>query len=351
MAETLLLSNRPLSGSARDRKLLIGRDDLIRTVVRGPQFGANTIVLGTRGVGKTSLLHSCDAELRAQGRKTVWINGAFPETALNLLDAVAYALELPREDYHPGVLDVMSSLTVQSQRQPFGGPDKLLLAIGILRSKLEKRGEPKGGREVVIVDEPRPDAAHGLFSRARDELWSLPLLWLVAGDKARRGDYLKPPADSFFEKVVDLEPLTSKDALAVLRTRAGKQLSPEIAERIVAQARGFPRQLVSLAMDTMLTTGGDATKVLDRDAEATTRLRELGEPAQRMWQALVPMGQAAANDPALLDRLGWSRVRASQILNRLEDAGLVESSSEKAPHGRPRKIYRPATTGARVGAA
>jgi predicted transcriptional regulator len=104
-------------------------------------------------------------------------------------------------------------------------------------------------------------------------------------------------------------------------------------------------------MDTVLSGDGDATEALNRNAHASRRLRELGEPAQRMWQALVPMGQAAANDPALLDRLGWSRVRASQVLNRLEDAGLVESSSEKAPHGRPRKVYRPAVTGAHLGAS
>jgi hypothetical protein len=349
MAETILLSNRPLSETARDRKLLIGREDAIRSVVRGTQFGANTIVLGARGMGKTSFLHSCDAELRAQGHKTVWINGAFPETALDLLDAVAYALDLPREDYRPGVVDMMSSLAMGGRREQVGGPGTLLTAMRLLRSKFEKRGEPEGGREIVIVDEPRPDAAHGLFGRARDELWSLPLVWLVAGDKARRGDYLKPPADSFFEKVVDLEPLAPKDALAVLRTRAGKALPADVAERIVTQANGNPRRLMSLAMDTVLAGVDEATAVLERDDETSSRLRQLGEPAQRMWQALLPMGQAAANDPALLDQLGWSRVRASQILNRLEEAGLVESSSEKAPHGRPRKIYRPVATGARVG--
>ena len=98
--------------------------------------------------------------------------------------------------------------------------------------------------------------------------------------------------------------------------------------------------LITLATDALVEGAESATYALERDTETAARLGKLGPSAQRLWEALLPMEQATANDAQLLDRLGWSRVRANQVLNQLEAAGLVESSTEKAAHGRPRKVYR-----------
>lgn len=345
-ADTDLLSNRPLSESVRDRHLLVGREEAVRQVVRSPRYGVNTIVFGTRGIGKTSFLHTCQWELQKQGRRTILVNGTYPENALDLLDQMAYQLQFPREDYLAGAADLLNALT--RRREVVGGPDKMVAAIRNLRSQLEKRGEPEGGREVVIVDEPRPDAAHGLFGRARDELWTLPLVWLVSADKARRADYLKPPADTFFEKVVELAPLDDAQAHRVLETRAPAALTPDIAQRIVGQAQGNPRRLISLAIETVMADTDDVSGTLDRADATFGILADLGPSAKRMWDALAVLNnQAAANDPALLSQLGWSRVRASQVLNQLEKAGLVDSTTEKTGQGRPRKVYR--ATGVHLG--
>ena len=306
-------------------------------VVRAVDFGLNTLVLGPRGSGKTSLLHSCEAEQERSGRPTVWISGAFIESALELIDAVAFKLEAPRQAYYPGVADTLQQ--AYGQRVVMGAPNPTLSAIREFASRLEQR-EAQQERPLVIVDDLAPEIAHGVFGRARDEVWNLPLLWVVAGDTARSAAYLKPPADSFFGRVVELSRLSDADAIALLRARVDDRLPIEVLQRIVEQAYGNPRRLIALAAEALLGNGDHATGVLDRDREFMERLRELGPPAERLWTVMVPLGQVSAHDEALLNQLGWSRVRASQVLNQLEKAGLVQSSRERAAHGRPRKVYR-----------
>ena len=54
---------------------------------------------------------------------------------------------------------------------------------------------------------------------------------------------------------------------------------------------------------------------------------------------LEALGAASASDKELLDRMGWTRERAAQVLGQLEDKGLVVSSSERQARGRPRKYF------------
>ncbi len=343
MSPDVLLSSRPLSNSVRDRTLFMGRREDVSQVLKAVNFGVNVLVLGPRGAGKTSFLHTCEWELEQQNRRTVWVSGAFVESAMELLDAVAYQFEVPRSVYQSGFPEVaVANLgAISGRREPVGGPAPLPAAIREFASRLESKreGQPDPRHWVVIIDDLRPEVGHALFGRARDELWSLPLVWIAAGDKARTADYLKPPADSFFGKVIELGPLDDDAAASILRTRALGQLSDDLVRRITEQAHGNPRRLITLATEAVL-GGPESLRALERDSATVARLRELGPSAQRLWEALVPMKQAAANDVELLDRVGWSRVRASQVLNQLEAAGLVESSTEKAQHGRPRKVYR-----------
>ena len=61
----------------------------------------------------------------------------------------------------------------------------------------QRRCPFKGRRIVVLVDEiSSSQLAHTIFGRFRDETWSLPLRWIVAGDVEDRGTYLTPPADA-----------------------------------------------------------------------------------------------------------------------------------------------------------
>ena len=59
-----------------------------------------------------------------------------------------------------------------------------------------------------------------------------------------------------------------------------------------------------------------------------------------LFTEVVDLGPVSASDKRLLDRLGWTRPRAAQVLKQLEDAGLLVVT-EEAPDGpgRPRKLY------------
>ena len=60
-----------------------------------------------------------------------------------------------------------------------------------------------------------------------------------------------------------------------------------------------------------------------------------------MIAELEALGPVSASDKELLERLGWSRARATQVLNRLQEAGVVTASTQRdtGSPGRPRKIY------------
>ena len=57
---------------------------------------------------------------------------------------------------------------------------------------------------------------------------------------------------------------------------------------------------------------------------------------------LMDLGPVSASDERLLERLGWTRARAAQVLKQLEEAGLVVVTDEAADGpGRPRRLTTP----------
>src|SRR5690606_4027563 len=110
-------------------------------------------------------------------------------------------------------------------------------------------------------------------------------------------------------------------------------------EPIVAAAGGNPRRLIELAREVLTVGAGSdpaTTGVLQRAAGIERR----PAPARMMGRELEALGGASASDPVLLDRLGWTRSRAVQVLKELEAAGVVVGTEVRAGPGRPRKVYR-----------
>jgi predicted transcriptional regulator len=55
-------------------------------------------------------------------------------------------------------------------------------------------------------------------------------------------------------------------------------------------------------------------------------------------------GPAGPSDEPLLRKLQWSRSRASQVFNELEENGLVRASEKPSKSGRrPRRVYEAIT--------
>jgi hypothetical protein len=254
-----------------------------------------------------------------------------------LLDLVRYRFGL-----RPAVLEpspVQASLAMMQRKALLDDTLELPKLVASL-----KEAAPEG-RRVVLVDElSATSVGHTLFGRLRDELWQLPLTWVVAVAANEAGPLLTPPADAFFDVILRLEPLTRASQRAILEARAGNR-----GRRIAAQLdEGNPRRLLALAREAV--AGGVQPPVLQRalshrDAEVS----KLGRAASMLMAELESLGPTSASDEQLLRRLGWTRTRAVQVLRQLEEKGLVTSTTAKGDSGRPRKLYRPADPLAQAG--
>ena len=212
----------------------------------------------------------------------------------------------------------------------------------------ESEAEPERGYPIIILDEMyEPALVHQLFGRYRDEVWQLPFRWLVCGLATRRSRYLEPPADVFFDSVLTVDPLDDTASRDLLQTRLAAATADDAEatlriiserDRIVEQGGGNPRQILVAARDAVLRSP-EETVSADRlvDTAAT-----LGTTVGLAVRHLLTNGPTSASDSRLLEHLDVTRARATQVLRRLEDAGLVYGFQDKGGIGRPRKLY---TTG------
>jgi hypothetical protein len=315
------LSQRPLLSTTADAALFVDRQREVDTLTRAVRLGLNALLLGQRGSGKTSLLHFVERRLRDEGTEVRFVEASRASTIDDLVALVSDAVRGTPREPSDDVLAGLRRLGEMARRQPF----------------------------VLLVDSiPRPALVHQLFGQQRDELWQLPFLWFVSGNSADRNGYLEPPADSFFDIVVELAELSVERAAELLVRRstapgaAGdaaakvlREASSVLAERVAPRT---PRQLLSAARSTLLGDEDPAATIDAWDA-LQHRAAELGRPAAMLFAELMNTGPASASDESLLERLGWTRGRVAQVLKQLDSEGLVVSTTEARGPGRPRKLY------------
>lgn len=331
------LSGRGLRSTKRDRALFVDRRGELEAARRSLEHQANVLLLGARGSGKTSFLHYLRSLLERDGpTQVVLVDGRMAGSANEFLallrDELSASQRVPLREVVPAASSLGAPEFVL-RPQP-AQTQSLLAELEALRQALPE------GRPTVLVDElPLPAVARTIFGRLRDELWELPLTWLVAAGERDRMAYLEPPADAFFGRVITLEPFGEEESLALLRRRLGDEELPEEALRqIVAEGGGNPRRLIRLAHD-VVTGGVDVRRLPKRIAVRERRLAQLSEPARRLVEELEAGGPAGPSDEGLLRRLGWKRSRASQVFAELERSGIVRSSVRPGGGTRPRKVY------------
>ena len=307
----LQISQRPLSGSDADQRLFVDRHEETSAVMRALELGFNVLVLGDPKSGRTSMLRHVERLVVDSGRRTAFVDGYSHDGLHSFLEALRSTLgATPGEQ--PISTDPRSSVSESDVSALDTGPDDAA---------------------TVFVDNLAPGLAQTLFGRFRDALWQLPHQWVVAGLLVRRSEYLEPPADSFFDSIVELGPLKEEDALSLLRARteaagdgADAQLLERSMERIVkGTVERTPGALLAGARATLLR--GPDSGFADL-VELQNRASSIGRAHSMVFSELESMAPVHAGDERLLQRLGYTRPRIVQILKDLERQGVVESRRE-----------------------
>lgn len=335
----LQLSQRPLTGSDADQRLFVNRTAELGYLERAVDLDFNVLLLGERGVGLTSLVRRCERHLNDKGYQAFYVNAGRSGGLADLLKAVRITVlgtSVPAQTVMAPLLAWHRVLT---------GDDREPDSLRLLRSLSQELSNTEYGQLVIILDEMyKPNLAHELFGRYRDEVWQLPFQWLVCGLVTRRSQYLEPPADAFFDSVLTVDRLDDAASRDLLHTRlaaasvddadATMRILSE-CDRIVEQGAGNPRQILAVARDTVLRSPEEAASA-DRLLHTAAAL---GATEKLAVRHLFIHGPTSASDSTLLESLDITRARATQVLRRLEEAGLVHGFHDKGGVGRPRKLY------------
>jgi hypothetical protein len=316
------LSGRPLFDNPVDAAFFIQREEATR-LEANCRDGINTLVLGGRGIGKTSLMRQVLYRLRESGFPAVGVDAAPAENVVDLLRLVSAALG--RFRLAGGTVDPVTA-------SGLGEVGAILSGIRGLRPE----GDLAAERTAILIDLPPENRdLYKLFGRFRDELWQLPYTWVAVGPNELRVDLLTPPADAFFEEVVQLQPLSADQQVRMIRLRVDED---DLPLPVPPEGEGNPRRLLEIARE-VVRSGESFGRIFSDLVRRNDEVAELGRAASMLYAELEDYGPASASDKDFLARLGWSRQRAAQVLTDLEEAGLVSSEYRHGSSGRPRKVF------------
>ncbi len=282
-------------------------------------------VAGAGGSGKTSFLR----RIEARRESTAFVNVARVENLAGLIGRLAATIDPSRDDFSMSVQFARAFRDQHRAQLEAQGADRL----GSLRDALSAQDSTP----TMLLDNLHPQLLTEFFGRHRDELWELPLQWLVVGDSPG----LDPPADTFFDTFLRLKPF-GPELIRELLVQRGEHGSPEqqqlfhrIANALPALlGSATPRQVISTARSVVL--GSDPELNLERLIEQQYSRHQLSARARLVLDALYTVGPAHAGNEQLLKHVGATRSRVVQVLKELEEAELVRSF-----HAGKRKLYEP----------
>jgi hypothetical protein len=341
------LSTKPLRDTKADAALFVDRTYELGRVQKALDSELNVLVLGPRRGGRTSFLNHLAYSLRTDSNTPqVYVDGGLVEDAREFLSLLQFRL-LGDQRISPSEA---LARTLQAFGTVVGGEPSLALAtprheteeLLSLYVAVDAAARRKPGCVVLVDEISSAELAHTIFGRFRDETWGLPLRWIVAGDVEDRGTYLSPPADAFFEVVVELAPLSDEAAEELLGRRdPDGELPPTYIRAAIETGDGNPQRLLAAAKRLLIDEVDIAELAASRDRQAEI-LSTLGPAARRLFDELQSVGPASASDPDLLKRLDWTRGRAAQVFRQLEKAGLVRGSTQRSATGGPdRRLFEP----------
>jgi energy-coupling factor transporter ATP-binding protein EcfA2 len=319
------LRTRPLRATHADAAYLVQRASDMATLASALSYGFNVMIVGERGSGKSTLVNMLAARLEEQDSLVVQVPGGRFDSAAGALLGITRQL-----------VAGTSGGPENADPVPRVGADELEAAY---RGLADASGALPGP-VVITVDGLAPTLVHEIFGRLRDEIWALQLQWVLTGNIEEKAILLAPPADAFFEQIITLAPLTGPevDGMLALRDPDG-DLDPAVRTLIAERSAGNPGRALVLARQALISP--DPVSEINRGSVIDQVEQDLGEPAARLADDLARNGPSGPSDPQLLRRIGWSRPRAYQVFQALQQAGFVEVSSERSGRaGRPVHTYR-----------
>jgi len=329
-----VLQGRPLYDNRADAALYVTPPEWA-PIVRAIARNLNVLLVGGRGVGKTTLLRQVQFTLRGSSERVpAFVDGTVTGDPMKLASRIRDALVgcpgLVRSDAFTNPMAALAG----DPTPPAAGVSRAYYAL------LQSLGEAPAAT-VLLDASSSADAVYGVFGRMRDTMWQLPHTWVVAIDEDDRASALKPPADAFFDTVVTLKP-TSTNALADLLARRTPEASSSTLARVAALAHGNPRVALR-ALGNAEVNDSDPAVGLTARALLLDRASSLGRPYGMLMAELLDRGQASPSDDALQRTLGLTRPRLTTLLRDLLEQRLVVAHVEKPEGpGRPRTVYRPA---------
>lgn len=321
------LSGRPLLETSIDQTAYLERtvDDRVRNAI---SHGLNVLILGVPGSGKTSLLRHLHFDAASGNIQSTYIDGRTVKSVPVLLDTVRAGLGVPAVKPPPFALISTFGESYVPEADA---------AIDNLRKSIRADNRP-----VVLLDSPNGEVARLLFGALRDEIWQVPLTWIVAADAAAEADFRRPPVDAFFDVVERLDQMTVADVVRFLQLRGvSVDGAKSIAESVndMPALKKTPRDVLNLARKVII-DGGDAESEVGPHSAMSKRLESVTSAAALLARELMGQGAVSASDSDLQMRMGWSRARLTQVLKELEDAGIARSSqSSQGKTGRPKRMY------------
>lgn len=316
ISDMTVLGSRPLTAS--DGSLYVPRraDVAIRSAL---DAGENILLGAMRGAGATSLFHHLETALQ----DAVLMNAERAASASDVIASLVSQLKL---------LPILADLQDLLRR-----PDPLA-APPIMR-RLGEALQSNTRHPVALLDGPiDPKISFDLFGRWRDELFALPIRWVVLAHQERLAEYVTPPADVFFDAIISLDPFDDTTAMEVLGRRNVDSLPNAVTESIVSHFDGTPRHLIRLARRAL---ASDPDQTAHRAQQLAEIADSLSRGAQQLLADMPGRGPVTATDAALLKRLGVTDRQMRRNLSELEAAGLAEQlHSSSSSQGRPPITYR-----------
>ena len=275
-------------------------------VLRGAErLGLNVYVGGGPGSGKTTLLRRVEHEYPGAA---VFVRAEPAGSASGLLEAIASA--------------VMPPLSVRT-RTAGTELDVLLLEATLSGVLGDWQDEDEAQRpRMVLVDGADEEQIRVLFGRYRDSLWDLPLTWVVAGRRSAP----PPPADAFFDRVLQLAPWPQQQIQELIGLRVPQWPAEWRDEVASILAPATPLQVL-LELQTLVLSSNQ-TELLQRLSDERAQASSLPGRLRGLYEALNQAGPTHAGDEWLLAALGVSRSRVVHGLKELESLGLVRAERD-----------------------